>query len=66
MDTPRLADSFRRVLDVLDWPRPSPRVVDEGAELLLLQNPPKVIAQALKGPDNTPVDYLEAFRTLLH
>ena len=64
VDAPHLADNFHRILDVLHWKQPSPRVVDESAKLLLQQNPPKVVATALKGP--VPTGYFEALRSLLH
>ena len=59
VDAPHISDSFRRLLDILDWSGPLHQDIDECAERVLLQNPAKVVSHVLKGP--VPKDYLEAF-----
>ena len=61
VDATALQDKFRQVLDALNWTRPPSH---EDAELLLQQNPPRVLSRALKGLDNTPVEYSTIFSKL--
>ncbi len=65
LDAPTLQDKFCRALDGLEWPQPQQQVIRDAAETLLQQNSnPTKLEWILKGPDNTPADYLQVFRDL--
>ncbi len=65
IDAHLVLETYRRALEALNLPLPPVGIAVAAIEILLQKNPPRVLADTLKGPDNVSWDYRQVFATLL-